>query len=458
MKRSDLRHRLLLLSFAVLFLPLGLLGLSAAAPAPHAAPVAAPSIHPFATHGDLIVGPTDSPYVLSPTTTGSTTYYEQGNITVLPGGALYVDYLTLYFVQFIATNGTVGQRAAHLYNFTDQGLVVFANAALTTDVGVLNPYTMLNLEISGGGTFSATASKLQFPGTVSVDGTGSALYLNDSVVSKNPLIPYLSEYVTLRADTSFSPALLVENGARASILASQWNDYFGENFLTSGQPLTNLTDLQSVALSSGQGQTFTSYTLGSPVAPYLALALGNQRIAQAELALQFVAPANLTVAAGSAVNFDGAWTLGGFSLNMPTPNTVTTEEIALPASFLHEVGTQGLISLLQATGQFGTPSALSFHLGNVSASVTILQSQIVLVPDYGWNMTVQGGSTLTVADSQLDLNWNATYGTPVSPGVPLPTQWGSQKLVLSGNSLAFLANVSVPTAFTTTFDNASMTL
>ncbi|MCI4335556.1 MAG: hypothetical protein L3K04_08035, partial [Thermoplasmata archaeon] len=160
MKRSDVTRSLLLLALALLVVPLGALGLTAGAAAPLAPPHAAGHVTPSATHGDLIVGPSNSPYVLSPTTTGSTTYFEQGNITVQPGGSLYVDYLTLYFVQFIATNGTVGQRAAHLYNFTDQGLVVFANSTLTTDVGVLNPYTPLNLQITNGGAFVAAQSKL----------------------------------------------------------------------------------------------------------------------------------------------------------------------------------------------------------------------------------------------------------------------------------------------------------
>ncbi|MCI4335073.1 MAG: zinc ribbon domain-containing protein, partial [Thermoplasmata archaeon] len=337
-------------------------------------------------------------------------------------------------------------------------LVVFANSTLTTDVGVLNPYTPLNLQITNGGAFVAAQSKLLFPGTVDVDGSRSTLFLNQSIVAKNPLIPYLSEWVTLRADTSFSPTLLVQNGAHASILASQWNDYFGENFVNSGQPLTNVTDPQSLSLSSGQNHTFTTFSLGSPVAPYLALALGNQHIAQAWASVQFVAPSNVSAPGGTTVGFDGIWNVGAVALHMPAPNTTTTVQIPLPASFVNQVNTQGIIAFLQATGQFGTPSALSFHLGNVSGPVTIFSTQLVLVPDYPWNMTVQSGSTITVADSLLDLNWNATFGTAVSPGVLAPTQWGSQKLVLTGSSLAFLANVSVPTAFTTTFDNASMTL
>jgi RNA polymerase subunit RPABC4/transcription elongation factor Spt4 len=457
LKRSDAVRSLPLLLLGLLLLPAGAIGFGAGSAAALAPPLAAHA-HPAATHGDLIVGPSNSPYVLSPTTTGSTTYYEQGNITVLPGGALYVDYLTVYFVQFIADNGSAGQRASHIYNFTDEGLVVFANSTLTTDVGVLNPFAPLNLDITSGGTFSATGSQLLFPGAITVNGTRSSLYVNQSVVARNPLIPNLVEFLTLKGDTSFGPALTVQNGARASVLASQWNDYYADNFANNGQPLTNLTDIQSVNLGSGENHTFNALDLPTPLSPYLALSLGQPRVASAFLAIQFVAPVNSSAPAGSVVNFDGAWNLGSLALHMPAPNTTTTDDFALPAGFVNQVNSQGMLAILQATGQFGTPSSLSFHLGNVSSPVDVLETQITLVPAYPWNMTVTGGSTLTVADSTLDLNWNVTYGTPVTPGLPTPTAWGSQKLVLSGGSLAFLANVSVPTAFTTTFDNESIAI
>ncbi|MCI4363806.1 MAG: zinc ribbon domain-containing protein, partial [Thermoplasmata archaeon] len=442
----------------LLFLPLGSLALggspSASSPVAHLATTA----HPLATHGDLIVGPSNSPFILSPTTTGSTTYYEEGNITVLPGGQLYVDYLTVAFVQFIANTGSAGQRASHIYNFTDQGLVVLASATLTTDVGVLNPFADLTLRVTNGGTFAATASQLLFPGAILVNGTGSSLYVNSSLVSQNPAIPSLTEWPTLRADTSFSPTLLVQNGARASVLASQWNDYFAENFQKWGQPMTVLNDTASASLGSGQAHTFNAFAFSSPVAPFLALALGNPLVAGVDLAISYSAGSDVGVSANTTLNFHGTWPIGATTLTAPASNVTYTKTIPLSAAIVNEVNSAGVLDFLGATGSFGGPATLSFHLGNVSVPVQILQTALILVPNYPWNMTVQAGSTLTVADSSLDLNWNATFGTPVSPGVPTPTLYGSQKLVLSGNSFAFLANVSVPSAFTTTFDNMSIAL
>ncbi|MCI4345531.1 MAG: zinc ribbon domain-containing protein [Thermoplasmata archaeon] len=442
----------------LLFLPVGFLAFAGAPGAPTAAPDVATAAHPLATHGDLIVGPSNSPFILSPTTTGSTTYYEQGNITVLPGGQLYVDYLTVDFVQFIANSGTAGQRASHIYNFTDEGLVVLASSTLTTDVGVLNPFSDLSLHVTNGGTFAATVSKLLFPGTILVNGTGSSLYVNGSVVSQNPAIPTLSEWPTLRADTSFSPTLVVQNGARASVLASQWNDYFAVNFQKWGQPMTPLNDTVPASLGAGQAHTFNAFALPSPVAPYLALALGNPVLGGVELAITYNALSDVSVSANTTLNFHGTWPIGATTLSVPVGNITYTKMIPLSAGIVNEMNTAGILDLLAASGSFGGPTTLSFHLGNVSVPVDILQTSLLLIPNYPWNMTVQGGSTLTVADSLLDLNWNATFGTPVSPGTPTPTQYGSQKLVLSGNSFAFLANVSVPTAFTTTFDNMSIAL
>jgi RNA polymerase subunit RPABC4/transcription elongation factor Spt4 len=457
-KRGDSARRLLPVAFVLLFLPLGFLALGGSTSLPAAAPHFTIAVHPSATHGDLVVGPSNSPFILSPTTTGSTTYYEQGNITVLPGGQLYVDYLTVEFVQFIGNNGTAGQRASHIYNFTDEGLVVLASATVTTDVGVLNPFADLSLHVTNGGTFAATSSKLLFPGLVEVNGTGSSLYVNDSVVSQNPAIPSLSEWPTLRADTSFSPTLVVQNGARASVLASQWDDYYAVNFLHWGQPMTVLNDTTQILVGSGQAQTFNGFAIPAPIAPYLALALGHPVLSAAELQITYQAAGNVTVSANTTMNFRGVWAIGAMTLPVPNPSGTYTKNISLSSAFINEANSAGILNLLGATGTFGGPATFSFHLGNVSIPVQILNTKIQLIPDYPWNMTVQSGSTLTVADSVLDLNWNDTYGTPVSPGVPIPTEYGSQKLVLSGNSLAYLANVSVPTGFTTTFDNMSIAL
>jgi RNA polymerase subunit RPABC4/transcription elongation factor Spt4 len=425
---------------------------------------ASPGVRPLvsATHGDLIVNASNSPYVLSPATTGVTTYYEEGNITVLPGGILDVRNLTLSFLEFITDSGNAGQRASHLYNFTVEGLAVFNDSVLTTTTSVLNAYVKLTVNVTDGGTLVADTSTFAFPGFVDVSGGTSRFFANSSYILPNENVPALKENQSLLHDTSFSPALSVNDGARVTLLQSSWLDYYADNVSQVGQAGANLTNLTVPAVH--HFLNLTNYTWGQLVMPTPlpsseALALGYPSIGSGSILFRYQDPGAASVV-GSASHITFLGTNYAFTSPIVFPSTPANVTLSyllpLPASFLAAVNQKGILSLLQSTGQFGTAPSLSLAMINASGLLEPIALHMLLVPNYPFNMLVNNGSTVTAADSTLDLNWNALPGTPVDQGVIPPEPWNSNKMMLSGNSSAYFANVSLPTSFETVFDNQSV--
>ncbi|HEV2316337.1 MAG TPA: hypothetical protein VGV89_02015 [Thermoplasmata archaeon] len=422
----------------------------------HAGSVAAVHL-PAATHGDLVVGPSNSPFILSPATIGATTYFQQGNVTVQPGGRLYVDDLTFSFLQFIANTGNVGQRVSHLYNFTVQGLAVFNGSVLTTNVSVLNAFVRLTVNVTGGGTLVAQSSTFAFPGNILVNGAGSRFYANGSTMTDNAAIHGLIENNTLLHDTSYSPSLLINNSARATITRSSWLNYYGDNLTQYGAPGVNLTDASVTSTDSGGNATYSQLQLPQPVASSLALAMGYRSLTTGTIVLQYQAGVAGTSGPGSHLTYQ--------STNYPIPlihfartntNVTAIVEVPVPGSLLTAINSGGLLAFLQSTGQFGSPSTFSLTIGAPTVGVSLMGANVQFEPNFAFNMAAGGGSNITVADSLLGLNWAALPGTPVDHGVPTPQPWASNKLFLSGGSHAYLANVSTPTPFLTVFDNQSI--
>jgi RNA polymerase subunit RPABC4/transcription elongation factor Spt4 len=423
------------------------------------APLAA-GPHDLPVHGDLVISAANSPYILSPATTGVTNYFQEGNVTVLPGGELYVLNLTLSILQFISDQGTVGQRASHLYNFTVEGLVVFNDSVLTTNTSVLNVYTKLIVNVTDGGTLVAQSSTFAFPGQIEVSGSASRFYANDSYILPNPAVPSLKENTSLLHDSSYAPGLEVSGGARATLAGSYWLGYYADNVSLNGQTGLNLTNDTPASVDHNGNLTWSELVVPTPVASALALALAYPSVATGLLFFDYQAVGGANLPAGSHLTFNDVSYPLPQAVDFPGTAVNVTEQYVVPvsASFIAAVNQAGMLALLQATGDFGTPSTMAVTLDGAPGALDILSMHLVLAPSYPFNMVVQGGSTFTAVDSTLALNWNVLPGTPVDHGVPAPEPWNSNKLTLSGGSFAVLANVSTPTSFSTPFDNQSIVL
>ncbi len=228
-----------LLGLFVLLVVVGSSGLTALAvplhlPAASSTGSLTPAVGPSAvTHGDLIVA-SGQKFVIQPTL-GGRTYFQGGNITVLAGGTLVVENVTLSFVQFVSDTGTAQSRLSHVMHFLDQGTVQVYNSTITTDVNVLNAYPKLNVSVTG--TFTTWASTLAFPGWVTVDGVGASLTLNGTLVTNNPQIPSLTEPSNILGDSEYAASLLAENGAVINVFNSTVNATYANNFRVNGLPL-----------------------------------------------------------------------------------------------------------------------------------------------------------------------------------------------------------------------------
>ncbi|MGA7846600.1 MAG: zinc ribbon domain-containing protein, partial [Thermoplasmata archaeon] len=391
-------------------------------------------------HGDLIVlaGQT---VVLTPGTTGSSTYYEAGNISVHAGGKLIIENLTIDWVQFIGTSGTIAQRLANVFWFSDAGTTTLYNSTITTDPYVLNAFAKLNVSVTGELVVSAH-SAFEFPGWVTVSAGGS-LFFNDSTSTNNPQITAGTVNSAIAYDEAWSPALQTVGGGQIFLGDSIVENYYADNYGANGVPGPQMV---------GNNETQTpDYNWGGfgfapPVAEGIAqgYAWEKQPIASGILQIGYVTFASYTAPAGSTFSYQGtAYPLGSINFGLAPGGTLI--DVPLGASAIAAVNAAGgAAPFLQNSGQFGTASAESAAFNFGISDVNITSFQVILYPEFQFNITASGaGSQITAADSTLGINFAAVPGTPVALGTPPPTPWDSQKLLVSGGANAYLGNITV---------------
>ncbi|MGI0133287.1 MAG: hypothetical protein ACREDK_09435, partial [Thermoplasmata archaeon] len=393
------------------------------------------------THGDLIVNATNSPYILSPATTGAGTYFQQGNITVASGGTLLVQSETIDFIQFIGSTGSAANRLSHIYTLEVQGVLQVDNSTITTNASVLNAYAKLDVNVSAGGQATFQQSALLFPGWLSVYGTGSHLAIESSNVSANPGVATVVENSTLQHDDLYGPTISVGGGGQAMLANSSLLQYFKDNTTAWGADSPTITSAAGQVASSTQSPTFSSWNL--PADPEnLSRASQYRTITGGNLTIVY-SSAGASTASSSTFNFGGAFAMGTIGFGTGSGNVVTVE---LTPAIVSAINTQGVLALLAATGAYGGTSSLSYNVGTTNSATAVNISSVTITLDAArqYNVVVSGaGSVLTAVDSVLDVNWNLTPGTPVSLGTPVPYAWGSNKILLENGASAFLANVSV---------------
>jgi hypothetical protein len=184
---------------------------------PHASSVA-PAVAPAAaTHGDLIVGPSNSPYVIAPGSSTEQTYYQAGNVTVQPGGRLVILQTRFEFVQSIGATGTIGNRLSHIYTFEDEGSVWLESSTLTSDLNLLNDYAKVTVNVTAPGQLYVNSSYLEFAGSLSVSGAGAGAWVNSSVIAANPDNAALTNGTAQTNDSLYAPVLSVTGGGRMTL-------------------------------------------------------------------------------------------------------------------------------------------------------------------------------------------------------------------------------------------------
>jgi RNA polymerase subunit RPABC4/transcription elongation factor Spt4 len=391
-------------------------------------------------HGDLIVT-SGQTVVLTPSTTGSAIYYEAGNFSVHAGGTLIIKNLTVDWVQFIGVSGNVLQRLSNVFWFSDAGTVVMSNSTVTTDPYVLNAFAKLNVSVTGKMSV-VSDSAFEFPGWVTVSAGGS-LYFNDSVSTSNPDVGTQSLSPTVLADEGFSPALQATTGGHIFIGHSVVQNYYADNYGANGAAGP---DLVADNISETPDYAWAGFAPTLPVAESIAQAYSweNAPIVSGILQIGYVSFASYSSAAGNSFTYEGtAHSLGTLNFGLAPGGALL--DAPLGAAAIAAINTDGGVPpFLQNSGQFGTAAAESVNFGFGVANVNVTSLQIMLFPNYQFNITAAGaGSQITAADSTIGVNFNPVPGTPVSSGTPPPAPWLSNKLLLSGSATAFLGNITV---------------
>jgi RNA polymerase subunit RPABC4/transcription elongation factor Spt4 len=399
------------------------------------------------THGDLTVGPSNSPYIIAPGSNSQQVYYQGGNVTVLPGGQLYIEQTVFEFVQYIGSTGSVSSRLSHIYTFDDQGSVWLESSALTADLGVLNAFPKVTVNVSAPGQLYVNSSSLRFAGTLSVYGAGADAWLNSSVLepnTENALLPNTSVAANEVAtnDSLYSPTLSVLGGGQLTLAGTQESHTYADNWTQSGAPEpAPLTDAIGATIDSTHDGSFAAFATSSNPEALVRDAL-YRTVTAGSISVDYTATVDEQSTTGNAFIDTGSANLG--TVLYPAAGTEST--ITLPPAALAQINAEGVPAFLQSA----TSGGITVNLGvtNASAAVTLSQVQIDLVAGASFNITVNGtGSILTAVDSSLDVNWYPVPPFPMpSTAPPFPEPWLSQKVVVDDHAQAFLANLSIQTA------------
>ena len=440
---------------------LGLLTHSPAGPL-RGAPVAPLAVRgaghalPAATlHGDLVVTAANSPYVISPATAQSSVYIQEGNITVQAGGTLIVSQESLQFLQFISNSGTLQGRTSHVFSFNVQGKATFVNSTLTTDSSLLNAYQKLTLNVSGGGSLTLQNSTFEFPGWVSVYGAGSQLIANESLIRGTAAASLLAENLSIQGDTVWAPTLSVSGGATAVLDNTSYLDTYQNNLTQKGSP-GPLPLTASGSISSAGGFTVLGFAYPTD-AENVTRALSYPTFQGGTLDLYYNTNTSQISSGSSLKILNVTYAVGPIHFDAG----LTHVAVPVPAAAITAINAVGPLGWLESTGAFDAPATTGWTLGATNAvpPVNLSLMSLSLTPSVQYNLTVSGaGSTLTAADSVLDLNWNLTPGGPFPAGTGAPTPWGSNKLLLTDGASAFLANITISHAKTAVFWNDSAIL
>jgi RNA polymerase subunit RPABC4/transcription elongation factor Spt4 len=403
-------------------------------------------------HGDLTVLPGQT-IVLSPGTTGSTVYYEAGNISVEKGGTLIVDDLTIDWVQFIGSSGTVAQRLSNVFWFGDAGTVILSQSTITTDPFVLNAFVKLNVTVTGK-MMIGTHSTIAFPGWINVNG--GSLFLNNSVSTNNSQVGTQILEPAVLQDEEYSPALQAVSGGHIFIGGSLVENYYADDYDTAGVPgATVVGNNETMA----PDYHWAGLNLQPPVAQGIAQAYAweSTPIAGGALQIGYLTSASYSATSGNSITFDStSYSLG--TINFPSAAAGAVIDVPLgPSGVITAINTGGgAAAFLQDSGQFGTASSDAVSLGFDLSDVNVTSLSVVLYPTLQYNISVAGsGSSFTAVDSDIGVNFGPVPGTPVTMGTPAPTPWGSNKLLVSGTANAYLGNVTVSGAPFAPFNDSS---
>jgi RNA polymerase subunit RPABC4/transcription elongation factor Spt4 len=427
-----------LLGLVVVFMVLGGMGLSALATPSHsggvaavpAVPVAASATPSDTTHGDLVIG-SGQTFTIQPTL-GGRTYFQGGNVTVLSGGTLIVQNVTLSFVQFVGDTGSAQARLSHVVHFLDQGTVRVYNSTITTDVNVLNAYPKLNLTVTG--TFTAWTSTLAFPGWITSSGIGAAVTLNGSTLTSNPAIQGLNEPSEILGDSQYAASLIAVNGGAINLFNSTENATYANDFLQNG--LATIAPLVSDNISGVVN--VTNLTTSTSPANLTRDWLNPQTAPAGNVTVWYNNTGGGLYTVPVTVWYEGvAYPLAALNINGSASGVPSSTDFS-PA-LLAAINAGGLLNYLNNTGSFGGASRISVAFGAPGAAFTSVR--VAILPNLDYDITATGGATVSTVDSNLDLTWTALPANPWSPSAPQP--WLSNKLVLTNDASAYLANLSV---------------
>jgi RNA polymerase subunit RPABC4/transcription elongation factor Spt4 len=409
-------------------------------------------VSPAQTHGDLIVTAGEV-YTIQPTS-GTPLYYQGGNITVLAGGTLDIQNVSVVFAEFVADTGTPMERLSHIFTFTDDGTVNMVNSSVTTDLGLINAYAKLNMVVTGNMTLWKSA--LEFPGWVTVAGAAADLTLNQSAITANPQAAFLNQPLAIQGDIQFAPSLLVDGGAALNLFDSTVTNTYADDTSLNGYPAIAPLTTTDVSLDVGGTNVTQLATPTDSANLSLDWLYYPVPIPSGDLVAFYNDSAATSTVSDVQIWYEGiAYPVGSARFVNDTLFGVIT--LALPPALIAAINAGGLLSYLNNTGDFGPASqiALNFSAPTSGPAFVIDQVGIQLAPPLQYNLVATGaGTTVSTVDSTIGLTFQTPPTSPLSQQPPLP--WNSNKFLFSDGATGYLGNLSVQAPLTGVFGSSAI--
>ncbi len=297
-------------------------------------------------------------------------------------------------------------------------------------------------------------SALEFPGWVTVSGTSGDLTLNRSAVAANPAVAFAVEPVKIQGDTEYAPSLNVTGGAQLNLFDSSVTQTYADNTQLNGIPAPTPLTAVNVSVGAGGNNVTTLDTPTDSANLTLDWLYSPVGVAGGYVGVLYNDSSATASTVPLTIWYQGiGYPVGSLAIKN---NTLGGEEaLALPAGLIAAINADGMLSYLNSTGDFGTPSAIALDFSAPTGPAVEFDAELQLLPPLEYNMVAEGaGSTVTTADSTLGLTFASLPSNPLSQASPVP--WASNKFLFDDGATGYLGNLTLTSSIPGVFSSSAL--
>lgn len=323
-----------------------------------------------------------------------------GNITINSGGNLTVRNIEIQFLQDGGFYPLTLPKKYYL-KINSGGILYLENSTISVSTMMVNPYLKFNLS-SDGGKIVMKNSKLAFPGYLYL--VNSEVYINSSIITGLSAMPSVWQNDVAKIDDNDDAPIISSLNSKIYMADSVIDKYY-ENVNIVDYQLTPKDFPGYIELQPSQTMTISKLDVSE---------ISYDKLSRVSLQVEYITTPDYNGTNSFQVSYNGGSSWQNLPIT-PVGDSQVSEVVPLAVTTLN-----GLTNL-----RFRFT-----HNGN-TGNITITRFDVIVRPDYEFNITLSGTTQMTAINSNISIDWDTTV---LSVGT-------SNKLVLYNSATLELLNV-----------------